>query len=262
MANNKGMENQLVVNNQKPVDPPVSSTKTNTLILTSIIVFVCLVIFGFGGFYLGRRSVKVPSGIENLPNVTTQVFFPTPTSFPSATPQASSTCLLTGYNGQNIGSIAKNNSCNVEVPIEESFSYHLGYPRDWKIRLTGGAGVNLSFNENTPESIFLQVIPAELPLDQSEKAVARFEMASNPVINSGESITSKKMSNVSEKSVFLVNTTQANVNYVYYFLQISSSKNKWLFVYKIQDNANSRSQTENLISTLTLVPGGFPKYSQ
>lgn len=255
------MENQLIINNQKPVDLPVSSTKTNTLILIPIIVFVCLIVFGFGGFYLGRRSVKAPSDIESLPNVTTQVISPTPTSS-STTPQVNSTCLLTGYNGQSIGSIGKNNSCNVDVPIEESLSYRLLYPQDWKIRLAGAAGVNLFFNENTPESIFVQVVPAELPLDQSEKAIARFEMASDPIINSGESIISKKMSRVGEKSLFLVDTTQANVKYVYYFLQISSSKNKWLFVFKIQDNINSRSRTENLISTLTLVPGGFPKYGQ
>lgn len=86
------MENQMNVANQNtqqigqnPVNQPVMTsgkTKTNYLLIGGI-VLACFVVFGFGGYYLGKRSNDLPlqqasnQSYQVTPTTTSQINTPT-----------------------------------------------------------------------------------------------------------------------------------------------------------------------------------------
>lgn len=93
------MENQMNAGNQNtqqigqnPVSQPVltpEKPKTNYLMIGGA-VLVCFVLFGFGGFYLGKQSSKtqdITTGNYSLPTNTPTT--PTQSTYPSVTPSTS-----------------------------------------------------------------------------------------------------------------------------------------------------------------------------
>jgi len=92
------MENQINVGNQNtqqmgqnPVNQPVftpEKPKTNYLLIGGI-VLACFVIFGFGGYYLGKQSSTYKSNLNNTQNQLSQTATPesnSPTTVPTNQP--------------------------------------------------------------------------------------------------------------------------------------------------------------------------------
>lgn len=94
------MENQINIGDQNAqqtgqnvVSQPMltpEKPKTNYLLMVGIIL-VCFVLFGFGGYYLGKQSINNTSTMvqnNNLPGVE-KTNTPTQTNYPTATPTVS-----------------------------------------------------------------------------------------------------------------------------------------------------------------------------
>ena len=75
---------------QNPLNQPVQIPEkptVNYLTIGLVVIFVCFVIFGFGGYYLGTQTKnKIPSGESVLPTLIVTSPSETPTVFPTNTP--------------------------------------------------------------------------------------------------------------------------------------------------------------------------------
>lgn len=126
------MENQMNVGNQNaqqigqnPVSQPVLTTekpKTNYLLIGGI-VLVCFILFGFGGYYLGKQSSNSQQYTNNGQSQLIPTASPEPGT-PTATPTSQQVSSLpTGWNYKN------NGECGVKfaIPPKETPYY---YPVD------------------------------------------------------------------------------------------------------------------------------------
>lgn len=94
------MENQVNIGDQNtqqigqnPISQPSlapDKPKTNFLMIGGV-VLACFIVFGFGGYYLGKQSSISPvttnnKQIQAIPTMTSELSNPTPTLSPSSTP--------------------------------------------------------------------------------------------------------------------------------------------------------------------------------
>lgn len=118
---NIGSQNAQQIGQNVINQPPLSSEKPkiNYLAMTAVIL-ACFVVFGFGGYYLGKQSSQsqkyVNSGQNQVPSTTTpQANNPAPTTNPSSTPDQ---------------------TANWKTYIDDIYKFSFKYPSDWKLNCT------------------------------------------------------------------------------------------------------------------------------
>ena len=138
------MENQMNAGNQNaqqigqnPVNQPVMTPekpKTNYLLIGGI-VLTCFVVFGFGGYYLGKQSLTYQSTLDNSQNQLGPTATPEPNSpTMSATNQPVST-LPSGW------SYKDNGECGVKFAIPpKTEPYYIPYDPNRQPSVTDDAG--------------------------------------------------------------------------------------------------------------------------
>ena len=133
------MENQIKVGDQNtqqigqnPINQPVISSekpKTNYLLIVGI-VFICFVVFGVGGYFLGTKQLSTNNSVsdENLPELTTK-------------PQASNTPI-------------QDETANWKTYTNSLMNYSIKYPSTWFITdLTQGQQIEIYYQPDKTKSV-------------------------------------------------------------------------------------------------------------
>jgi hypothetical protein len=136
------MENQMNVGNQNtqqigqnPINQPVitpEKPKTNYWVIGGLIL-ACFVIFGFGGYYLGKQSANSQQNSQNQANPTATPETSIPTASPTAVQQAAS--LPSGW------SYKDNGECGVRFAIPpKTEPYYIPYNPNRQPSVTDDTG--------------------------------------------------------------------------------------------------------------------------
>ena len=138
-----------------------------------------------------------------------------------------SACALTGGNFGNVvvAPASMRGWCEIRLPLEgyRVAGYGLFYPEGWTVRLAGAEAMNLAFNEGEDDparwAVFVQVTPAELPLERAGEATYDYELSGpEPLVDPGETILQKEVRSIGEQQVLVLSSSQDDLAIRRYFL--------------------------------------------
>jgi len=99
-------------------------------------------------------------------------------------------------------------------------------------------------------------------LEDSYKAISRFEQSVGQIVT--EPIKSHVIKVINSRDRLIVITSDAQRSYQYQMFQLIGKQQKWLFTIKtlyVINDQSFLSELDQMINSIKLVPGGFPRAS-
>lgn len=167
-------------------------------------------------------KIITPTDVTS-PSPTVPIDTATPTVSATDVPQRCTNPLQTVYVNDLIFTepADRDGWCKVKLPLigYKTIGYTLIYPEDWIVTLAGAEGMNLLFDTERGQRVFVQLTTTELPLERADEATYGFEMAGpEPLVAPDESQISKAIQNIGDKRVLVLLTSKGDISIRRYFL--------------------------------------------
>ncbi len=149
--------------------------------------------------------------------------------------------------------------CEASFPLTgyKTIGFDFKFPLWWTVRPVGPEGMNLLFETDTGQKVFLQLTITNLPLERADEATYGFERSGpEPLVDPDEIRVSKTLQRIGDKDVLVLVTRKQEKAIKRYFLIHRDT----LYMFEVEvpwgrldDNRQLFAQIEAMISSMRFV---------